>query len=42
VFIAVPLCRHAVHPPILFPVAMNLGIDPIHFGMLIKVNMEGV
>jgi C4-dicarboxylate transporter DctM subunit len=26
--------------PILFPVAMTLGIDPIHFGVLIVVNME--
>jgi C4-dicarboxylate transporter DctM subunit len=26
--------------PILFPVAMKLGIDPIHFGILITVNME--
>lgn len=26
--------------PILFPVAMKLGIDPIHFGILIIVNME--
>jgi C4-dicarboxylate transporter DctM subunit len=26
--------------PILFPVAMKLGIDPIHFGILMTVNME--
>jgi C4-dicarboxylate transporter DctM subunit len=26
--------------PILFPVAMKLGVDPIHFGVLIVVNME--
>jgi C4-dicarboxylate transporter DctM subunit len=26
--------------PILFPVAMQLGINPIHFGILIVVNME--
>ncbi|MGZ5202381.1 MAG: TRAP transporter large permease, partial [Telluria sp.] len=26
--------------PILFPVATRLGIDPIHFGVLIVVNME--
>jgi len=26
--------------PILFPVAVKLGIDPIHFGILIVVNME--
>jgi len=26
--------------PILFPIAMKLGIDPVHFGILITVNME--
>ena len=26
--------------PILFPVAMALGIDPVHFGVMIVVNME--
>jgi C4-dicarboxylate transporter DctM subunit len=26
--------------PILFPVAMRLGIDPIHFGIMVVVNME--
>ncbi len=26
--------------PILFPVAAKLGIDPVHFGILITVNME--
>jgi C4-dicarboxylate transporter DctM subunit len=26
--------------PILFPVAMKLGIDPIHFGIIMVVNME--
>ena len=26
--------------PILFPVALKLGIDPIHFGILMTVNME--
>ncbi|MBK9082178.1 MAG: TRAP transporter large permease subunit [Rhizobiales bacterium] len=26
--------------PILFPVAAKLGIDPVHFGILIVVNME--
>jgi len=26
--------------PILFPVAITLGIDPIHFGILMTVNME--
>ena len=26
--------------PILFPVAMKLGIDPVHFGIMMMVNME--
>jgi C4-dicarboxylate transporter DctM subunit len=26
--------------PILFPVAVKLGVDPIHFGILMAVNME--
>ncbi|MFO1127286.1 MAG: TRAP transporter large permease subunit [Rhodospirillales bacterium] len=26
--------------PILFPIAMKLGVDPIHFGILLTVNME--
>jgi C4-dicarboxylate transporter, DctM subunit len=26
--------------PILFPVAVKLGIDPIHFGIMMTVNME--
>ena len=26
--------------PILFPVAVRLGIDPIHFGIMMVVNME--
>src|SRR5204863_7455073 len=26
--------------PILFPVAVKLGVNPIHFGILITVNME--
>ena len=26
--------------PILFPVAVKLGIDPVHFGILMTVNME--
>ena len=26
--------------PILFPVAMKLGIDPIHFGIVMVINME--
>jgi C4-dicarboxylate transporter DctM subunit len=30
----------SITAPILFPIAMKLGIDPIHFGILIAVNME--
>lgn len=26
--------------PILFPIAMELGIDPIHLGIVMVVNME--
>ena len=26
--------------PILFPVAAKLGIDPVHFGIIMVVNME--
>ena len=26
--------------PILYPIAVKLGIDPIHFGIIIVVNME--
>ncbi len=26
--------------PLLFPVAMKLGIDPIHFGIMMMINME--
>ena len=26
--------------PLLFPVATSLGIDPIHFGIVIVINME--
>uniref|UniRef100_UPI0015825408 TRAP transporter large permease subunit n=1 Tax=Vogesella oryzae TaxID=1735285 RepID=UPI0015825408 len=29
-----------IFAPILFPVATALGIDPVHFGILIVVNME--
>ena len=29
-----------VFAPILFPIAVKLGIDPVHFGALIVVNME--
>ena len=27
-------------PPVLFSVAVRLGIDPVHFGILMVVNME--
>ena len=26
--------------PILFPVAQKLGIDPVHFGIIMVINME--
>jgi C4-dicarboxylate transporter, DctM subunit len=26
--------------PILFPIAVKLGIDPVHFGIIVVVNME--
>jgi len=26
--------------PLLFPVAMKLGVDPIHFGIMMMINME--
>lgn len=29
-----------IFAPILFPMAMKLGIDPVHFGILMVVNME--
>ncbi len=29
-----------IFSPILFPVAMKLGIDPVHFGIMMVVNME--
>ena len=29
-----------IFAPILFPVAMKLGINPVHFGILMTVNME--
>jgi len=29
-----------IFAPILFPVAVKLGIDPVHFGILMVVNME--
>ena len=29
-----------IFAPILFPVAIKLGIDPVHFGIMMVVNME--
>lgn len=29
-----------IFAPILFPVSMKLGIDPVHFGVMMTVNME--
>lgn len=29
-----------IFAPILFPIAISLGIDPIHFGIIMTVNME--
>ncbi len=29
-----------IFAPILFPIASSLGIDPVHFGIIITVNME--
>ncbi len=29
-----------IFAPLLFPVAMKLGIDPVHFGIIMVVNME--
>jgi len=29
-----------IFAPILFPIATSLGIDPVHFGIMITVNME--
>jgi C4-dicarboxylate transporter DctM subunit len=29
-----------IFAPIMFPIAMKLGIDPVHFGILMVVNME--
>ena len=31
-----------IFAPILFPVAIKLGIDPVHFGIIMVVNMEAV
>jgi C4-dicarboxylate transporter DctM subunit len=29
-----------IFAPILFPVAVRLGVDPVHFGVMMAVNME--
>jgi C4-dicarboxylate transporter DctM subunit len=29
-----------IFAPILFPVAARLGVDPVHFGIMMSVNME--
>ena len=29
-----------IFAPILFPVAVRLGVNPIHFGVMMAVNME--
>jgi C4-dicarboxylate transporter DctM subunit len=29
-----------IFAPILYPVAMKLGVDPVHFGIMMVVNME--
>ncbi|WP_366922304.1 TRAP transporter large permease subunit [Metallumcola ferriviriculae] len=35
-----PTAMITILAPILYPVAMKLGIDPIHFGIVMVVNME--
>ncbi|MFV9511459.1 TRAP transporter large permease [Tepidibacillus sp. LV47] len=35
-----PTAILTIFAPILYPVAMNLGIDPIHLGIIMVVNME--
>lgn len=35
-----PTAIITIFAPILFPVAIALGVDPIHFGIIIIVNME--
>ena len=38
--ILIPPSIVLIMAPILFPVAMKLGIDPVHFGIMMVVNME--
>jgi C4-dicarboxylate transporter DctM subunit len=35
-----PVAIILILAPVIFPVAMQLGIDPIHLGILFVVNME--
>ncbi|WP_339061035.1 TRAP transporter large permease subunit [Tepidibacillus marianensis] len=35
-----PTAILTIFAPILYPVAMNLGVDPIHLGIIMVVNME--
>src|SRR5690625_4153262 len=35
-----PSCIIFFLAPILFPIAMQLGIDPVHLGIIIVVNLE--
>jgi C4-dicarboxylate transporter DctM subunit len=35
-----PSAMVLIFAPILFPVAVRLGVDPIHFGVMMAVNME--
>ncbi len=35
-----PSAMVLIFAPILFPVAVRLGVDPVHFGVLMAVNME--
>ncbi len=38
--ILIPSSIVLIMAPILFPVAIKLGIDPVHFGIMMVVNME--
>jgi C4-dicarboxylate transporter DctM subunit len=29
-----------IFAPIMFPIAVELGIDPVHFGIIMTINME--
>ena len=35
-----PSAMVLIFAPILFPVAVRLGVDPVHFGVMMAVNME--